>query len=81
VNFTSPVPVSVGTTYVVSYLAPAGHYSAAGGAFVSTVAAPPLYALASSAATPNGVYVYASGSAFPTLTFNATNYFVDAVFQ
>jgi predicted RNA-binding protein with TRAM domain len=81
VNFSSPVPVTVGTVYVVSYFAPGGHYSAAGGAFASTVTAPPLYAPASSGATPNGVYLYAAGNLFPTLTYNATNYFVDAVFQ
>ena len=33
VLFSTPVAVTAGTTYVVSYLAPNGHYAAAGGAF------------------------------------------------
>ena len=32
-NFSSPVPVSDGTTYVISYYAPNGHYSASSGYF------------------------------------------------
>jgi len=31
--------------------------------------------------TPNGLYLYGGTSAFPTATYNATNYFVDPVFN
>src|SRR5205807_730114 len=41
--------------------------------------APPLHALANSI-HPDGVYVYSSSNAFPTLSYNATNYWVDLVF-
>src|SRR5207247_8443805 len=41
---------------------------------------PPLHALAN-ATTPNGVFVYGSTTAFPTSSFNATNYWVDVVFN
>ena len=82
VNFATPVAVTAGTTYVVSYYAPNGNYSVTSNGFASAVNAPPLYALASSAAAHgNGVYVYGSAPAFPTSTFKASNYFVDAVFS
>lgn len=40
----------------------------------------PLHALANDAGAGNGVYRYGTSS-FPTETFNATNYWVDVVFQ
>jgi predicted RNA-binding protein with TRAM domain len=81
VNFGSPVAVTAGTTYVVSYLAPNGHYSVGGQGFASAISSPPLYAPASSASTPNGLYAYGSGNAFPSSTYNASNYYVDVTFQ
>jgi hypothetical protein len=82
VSFSSPVPVTAGTTYVVSYYDPKGHYSVTTNGFASGVSAPPLYALATgSAPNGNGLFVYGSAPAFPTSTFNASNYFVDAVFN
>src|SRR5262249_45352876 len=33
VNFSTPVPIAAGPTYVASYLAPAGHYAADAGYF------------------------------------------------
>jgi len=41
----------------------------------------PLTAPASSSSGGNGVYAYGSSSAFPTNTFNASNYWVDVVFN
>ena len=80
VTFTSPVAVSAGTTYVASYFAPAGHYAADSGYFANASwDNPPLHALANSI-SPNGVYSYSGSSAFPTSSFNATNYWVDVVF-
>ncbi|HMC05734.1 MAG TPA: fibronectin type III domain-containing protein, partial [Actinomycetota bacterium] len=73
---------TVGTTYVASYLAPAGHYSFTGAAFTTQVNNGPLHALASSAVpNGNGVYTYSATNAFPTNSFNATNYWVDPVFS
>jgi hypothetical protein len=81
-NLPSPVAVTAGTMLVVSYHAPAGHYAADGGYFsTSGVASGPLHALGSSEAGGNGVFVYGSESAFPTNSFNATNYWVDVVFS
>jgi methionine-rich copper-binding protein CopC len=79
--FTAPVPVTAGTTYVVSYFAPNGGYSVDSGAFASAGADnPPLHALSSAAGGGNGVYAYGSSPAFPASSFNATNYWVDVVF-
>ena len=81
VNFSSPVAVTAGTTYVASYYAPNGHYSF-NSAFFSTsgVNNPPLQALANSV-SPNGVYIYDSTTTFPSSSYNATNYWVDVVFN
>jgi hypothetical protein len=81
VLFSAPVPVSANTTYVVSYHTNVGHYSASGAYFATAgVDRAPLHAPASNMAGGNGVYVYGE-SAQPTNTFNATNYWVDVVFD
>ncbi|GAA2418064.1 hypothetical protein GCM10010191_30870 [Actinomadura vinacea] len=79
VQFAAPVQVTAGTTYVVSYLAPNGHYSATVGGFQNQgVDAPPLHALRSGEDGPNGVYRYGTGG-FPA-TASDSNYWVDAIF-
>jgi hypothetical protein len=77
--FTNPVSITSGTTYVASYFAPAGHYSATSGAFASGVDNAPLHAVANSASA-NGVFSYGPSSTFPTGSFNAANYWVDVLF-
>jgi hypothetical protein len=77
---TAPVAISANTTYVVSYHAPGGHYSANGGYFSAGLDRYPLRALSSSESGGNGVYRYGA-SGFPNLTYNLTNYWVDVVFQ
>jgi methionine-rich copper-binding protein CopC len=81
-NFSSPIPVTGGTTYVASYLAPSGGYSVDPAYFTGTgVTNGPLTAPQSSAVgLGNGVYTYGSSLAFPSNTYNATNYWVDVVF-
>ena len=81
VNFSTPVSIAANTTYVASYLAPRGHYSDTSSGFASSgVSNPPLTALASPT-SPNGVYVYSAGNAFPSNSFKATNYWVDVAFE
>jgi hypothetical protein len=64
-SFSSSVPISANTTYIVSYFAPAGHYSDTDSFFATSgVDNPPLHALANGIDGPNGVYVYGA-SAFP----------------
>jgi hypothetical protein len=73
----SPVAVAAGTTYVVSYLAPAGHYSATGGFFATPYTAGPLTARSGA----NGLFTYGAGGGFPDQSYGATNYFVDVLFR
>jgi hypothetical protein len=78
--FASPVPVRADTTYVASYFAPNGGYSADSGAFADAGAGlAPIQALKSGVDGGNGVYRYASGGGFPNQTYNDTNYWVDAI--
>jgi Domain of unknown function (DUF4082)/Bacterial Ig domain/Carboxypeptidase regulatory-like domain len=82
VLFASPIPVTANTTYVASYFAPAGHY-AGDSNFFGTVGVdnPPLHALANGVDGPNGIYLYTTTGGFPTATLQATNYWVDVVFN
>ena len=75
-SFDHPVQLAAGTTYVASYFAPSGHYAATGGFFANpwdnvVLAAP---------AGANGVYRYGS-DAFPTSSYNSSNYWVTPVFE
>jgi hypothetical protein len=80
VNFSTPVSIASNTVYVASYHVNGGHYSADGSFFSSQgVDNPPLHALASGLSGGNGVYHYGAGSAFPNLTYDAENYWVDVV--
>ena len=82
VNFSSPVAVTSGTTYVASYYTTTGHYSVDAGFFTSSGAdAPPLHALPDNLDGNDGVYSYGPVSAFPVSTFGAANYWVDVVFD
>jgi flagellin-like hook-associated protein FlgL len=79
VDFTSPVAITAGTTYVAGYFAPNGHYSVGTG-LGSAVDNPPLHTIPN-ATSPNGVYSYVFVSTFPTSSFNASNYLVDVMFR
>jgi hypothetical protein len=79
VSFSSPVSIQANTTYVAGYLAPNGHYSVNGPTLEAGVKNPPLQALAN-ATSANGVYAYGASSAFPTNTYEASNYWVDVLF-
>ncbi|MEV0231188.1 DUF4082 domain-containing protein [Nonomuraea sp. NPDC050786] len=81
VTFSSPVPVTPGTTYVASYHAPNGHFSVNRNYFSTTYTNGPLIAPASGAvAGGNGVYTYSATSTFPTSTISQSNYWVDVDF-
>jgi hypothetical protein len=79
VQFSNPVPIQANTTYVASYRAPNGRYSATSSGFASAIDNPPLHGLANSA-SPNGVYAYGGSTTFPANSWNATNYWVDVLF-
>jgi hypothetical protein len=79
-NLTTAVAVAASTTYVASYRAPVGRYAVDEPYFTTAFANPPLRALATGEAGGNGVYKYGA-SGFPTQSFNASNYWVDIVFN
>ena len=78
--FPNPVAVATNTTYIVSYFAPNGHYAGDVGYFNNAYDVWPLRALSVAEDGPNGVFRYGS-TGFPDTSFNATNYWVDVVFD
>jgi hypothetical protein len=80
VHFAEPVAIAANTTYVASYFAPFGHYAANVGYFANSGATSgTLTALADGVDGSNGVYAYGGG--FPEDSFEATNYWVDVLFE
>jgi hypothetical protein len=79
VTFATPVSITANTTYVASYYAPNGRYSATTGGLAGAVDNGALHALGNGT-SPNGVYTYGAASAFPTSTYNASNYWVDVMY-
>ena len=81
VTFATPVAITVGTTYVASYHTTVGRYAADNSFFATTgVDNAPLHALRNGVSEGNGVYRYSATPAFPTESFQSTNYWVDVVF-
>jgi hypothetical protein len=82
VNFSTPVAITANTTYIASYHTSAGHYSDDVSYFATLgVDSPPLHALANGVDGSNGLYMYGATSAFPTNSWQSTNYWVDVVFS
>ncbi|WP_229426656.1 DUF4082 domain-containing protein [Microvirga alba] len=79
-TFSSPIALTPGTNYVVSYHSN-GHYAATSGYFTTATTNGPLTAPSSAASDGNGVYSYGASSLFPTTTYLATNYWVDVLFS
>jgi hypothetical protein len=80
-TFASPVTIAANTTYIVSYYTNIGHSSLNNNYFGSAVVTGPLTVHAIGAAGGNGVHRYGTSSGFPTQTYRAMYYWVDAVFQ
>ena len=89
VNFSSPVVIGPNATYVVSYLAPKGHYSDDVNYFYpppmpngyGVVDSAPLHAPRQTGTTFNGVFAYSTTNVFPTNPDFGDNYWVDLVFN
>ncbi len=81
VNLATPVTITAGTTYVAAYHTNTGFYSVDTNYFSSPLTNGPLTAPSSSSSGGNGVYAYAGTDSFPRNTFNASNYWVDVVFN
>ena len=73
-DFTTPVSITAGTTYVASYQTQTGHYAITLNGLASPVTNGPLTA-------STGVYAYGSSNTFPTNTYSNSNFWVDVVFQ
>ncbi|MGE5608606.1 MAG: DUF4082 domain-containing protein, partial [Bacillota bacterium] len=80
--FDSPVAIAANTTYVASYFASQGHYAYTSNYFsAGPYVSGPLTALAHvDSNNSNGVF-HDGSSAFPSTSYNATNYWVDVVFS
>lgn len=79
-TFDTPVAVTAGTGYVVSYHAPVGRYAVDGGYFASAHQSYPLTALADTGTRRNGLYKYGAGTVFPNSSYGSANYWVGPVF-
>ena len=83
VTFSTPIQISANTTYIASYYAPSGRYSADTNYFAAAgIDSPPLHALGNGVDGPNGVYLYTSSQngGFPSSTYSSTNYWVDVLY-
>jgi len=81
VLLSTPVAVTANTTYIASFFSTSGDYGNTVPFFTQAVVNGPLKALADGEDGANGVYILAASSRFPTQSFNATNYYVDVVFN
>ncbi len=82
-NFSTPLAVTAGTQYIVSYHTNVGHYSDTIGAFAGTgINNGPLHGLEDTAAGRDGLFAASANSVFPTTpSLNSANYWVDVVFS
>ena len=81
VSFSSPVAITANTVYVVSYHSNVGHYAYTAYGFTNAgVDNGPLHALKAGVSGDNGVYTKLSSIAFPTSSYNSSNYWVDILF-
>jgi hypothetical protein len=79
-TFATPVAITAGTAYVVSYHAPNGNYAVDGGYFTAAHQSYPLTATADTTAHHNGLYKYGTDPAFPNGSYGSANYWVGPVF-
>ncbi len=80
-NFSTPIAISAGASYIVSYRAPNGHYSASPGYFNTATTSGLLTAPQSSPGSLNGLFSYENTNTPPDRSLNATNYWVDVFYQ
>ncbi len=81
VTLGTPVAITAGTTYVASYFSTSGDYTFTDNGLADSVPNGPLQALANGVDGANGVYKYNGDPIFPTDSYQASNYWVDVVFN
>ena len=79
VNLPSAVPITANTTYIASYTAPNGHYSADAQYFAYSGKTSNTLTALGSYSNLNGVFT--TGQGIPGDSYRQTNYFVDAVYS
>ncbi len=80
-TLSKPMSLNAGTTIIVAYHAPVGHYADDPNYFAGKGAgAAHIQAMPDVTSKPNALYHYGTTPAFPTSTWKASNYYVDAVF-
>jgi len=81
-QLSTPVTISPGNTYIVSYHTDVGFYAADVGYFTTKgFDTPPLHALQDGADGDNGVFMHSATTTFPNQgSTNGTNYWVDVDF-
>ncbi|TFD50610.1 DUF4082 domain-containing protein [Cryobacterium frigoriphilum] len=80
-SFATPVNLTAGAYYVVSYHAPVGRYAVAANLFTAAgLTRGPLYAPRDGESGANGVYRYGAAGQFPNATFQGSSYYVEPVF-
>lgn len=83
VNFAKPAEIAANTVYVASYHTNVGHYSNDKNYFATTVEKvdnPPLHVFFNGLFGGDSVFAYGANSAFPSLSGDGSNYWVDVVF-
>ena len=79
-TFSTPVAISANTTYIAAYFSSSGNYTSTTNYFTSAVTNGSLTALADGTDGSNGVYTYTSSPAYPSSSYQKSNYWVDAIF-
>ncbi len=79
-KFSSPIQITAGTTYIASYHT-TGSYVATANYFSTDHTSGALTGLSSAASGGNGVFSYGTNTTFPTSSYQASNYWVDVVFN
>jgi endonuclease/exonuclease/phosphatase family metal-dependent hydrolase len=77
----TPVSISAGNVYVVSYFTSNGQFARDVSGLANAVVSGNLTAPGSASVGGNGVYVYAAGGGFPSTSYKDANYWVDVRFK
>jgi hypothetical protein len=81
VNLQTPVAITAGVDYIVTYHSSLGYYSSTANFFTGDLVNGPLTAPADANGQGNGLFQYSATPVFPTQTSQQRNYFVDLVFN
>lgn len=81
VRFATPIAINASKTYVASYHTKTGQYAFTSYGLSTAKKNANLTALASGSSGGNGVYRYGAAGQLPTQSYQATNYFVDVIFD